>query len=113
MNLPDTIKIASREVQVRIAPLPDDLFGQFEPDKQVITLNEKNSKGAMVETFWHEVIHAINDYNRLDVELAMEIAKEGNPDEQAFDLEERITENFAKVFLQVITDNKLLALTAK
>jgi hypothetical protein len=113
MTIPNTIKIGSREVQVRIAPLPDNLFGQFDPEKQVITLNEKNSKMAMIETFWHEIIHAINDYNRLDVELAMELAKEGNPDQQAFDLEERITENFAKVFLQVITDNKLLALTAK
>lgn len=112
MNIPDTIKIASREVQVRIAPLPDGLLGQFDPETQVITLSDKTSKSITIETFWHEVIHAINDFNSLDARLAQEIAREGNPDEQAFDLEERITDDFAKVFLQVITDNKLLALTA-
>lgn len=112
MTIPDIIKIGSRDVEVRIAPLSDDLFGQFDPETQVIVLNEKNSKSAMIETFWHEVIHAINDFNSLDARLAQEIAREGNPDEQAFDLEERITDDFAKVFLQVITDNKLLKLTA-
>ena len=113
MKIPNEIKIGSRIVKVIIGKLDDTLLGQFDPANQEITLNENNKPVIMVETFWHEVVHAINDYNRLDFELAQEIAREGNPDEQAFNLEERITDGFAKVFLQVITDNNLLALTAK
>ena len=113
MKIPKTIKIGSRTVEVVIGKLDETLFGQFDPREQIITLNETNTASAQIETFWHELIHAINDYNRLDLELAQEIARDGNPDEQAFDLEEKITSSFATVFLQVITDNNLLALTAK
>ncbi len=116
MNIPKLIKISSRDVKVIIGSLPDNLMGQFVPDTQTITLNKNLSKVLLIETFWHELIHAINDYNRVTVEIATEIENNqeaGNTTEQAYNLEERMTENFAKVFLQVITDNELLGINVK
>lgn len=111
MDIPKTIKVGTRTVTVEIGSLDDTLYGIFEPDLQKITLNEKNTPSEMVATFWHELIHAINDLNRLDATLAREIEKETvDADAQAFDLEEQITAMFSDVFVQVISDNNLLKL---
>ncbi len=115
MSLPELIKVGSREVRVKVGALGADLFGEFDPNTQTITLNQTNTKMQMTETFWHELIHAINDFNRLDVELMMEMEAMqggggGDPETRAFMFEERMTEAFAGTFLQVIKDNALLAI---
>lgn len=115
MKIPDVIKIGNREVSVTYAKM-DGLFGQFDPKESVITLNKDNSKMQMIETFWHELIHAVNDFNRVGVEIADEIAAGqidgADPEMRGWMLEERLTEGFAKILPQVIKDNNLLNLTA-
>lgn len=88
-------------------------MGLYLPDEHKIQINSEIPQIHQIETFWHELIHAINDYNRVTVEIATELEKQApeNAGENAWNLEERMTENFAKVFLQVIQDNNLLALT--
>lgn len=111
MNIPNTIKVGSRTIEVKIGSLDASLMGIYEYNTQKITLNKNLSQSDMVATLWHEIIHAINDLNRLDATLAREIEMETvNADQQAFDLEERITGMFADVFVQVIKDNNLLKL---
>ena len=110
--IPDTIKIGNRTVKVKIGSMDANLMGQFNPNTLEINLSSANSKIQMIETFWHELIHAINDFNRLDVELADEMAAmqmdNADPNLRAGMMEERMTENFAQVFLQVIQENNLL-----
>ena len=114
MKIPDTIRIANRDVAIKYAKM-DGLFGQYDPKESTITLNKDNSKMQMIETFWHELIHAVNDYNRVGVEIADEIAAGqmdgSDPEMRGWMLEERLTENFAKIFPQVIKENNLLNLT--
>lgn len=109
-NIPTLIKVANRDIQVKIEALDDNLYGMYTPNTLTISLNKKNSPVIMVETFWHELIHAINDYNRVQYEIRLEISRKGEPDEQAYILEETITNDFANVFMQVIKVNNLLAL---
>ena len=111
MKLPKELKVGSGNIKIEIAELGDNLLGMYDTDSHVISLNKNQSDMSMTETFWHELIHAINDYNRVTVEIATEIQKEDANPEDAWNLEERMTENFAKVFLQVIQDNKLLGIT--
>lgn len=108
--IPEEIKIGNRTVLVQISDIGEDMYGMFDPNTQVIYLNSNLTMMQAVETFWHELIHAINDYNRFTEELAMELETTDNPDQDAFNFEERMTENFAKVFLQVIQDNNLLGI---
>ena len=108
--LPNEIKIGSRTVTVSVEPL-GNLMGQYDPSTLSILIDSNLAPYQIVETFWHEVIHAINDYNRFTQELAQEMATTDNPQQDAWNFEERMTENFAMLFLQVITDNKLLAIT--
>lgn len=112
MNIPDKIKVGTREVSVSVAPLDNNLAGSYFPDEMAIVLNSTNSKVQMIETFWHELIHAINDYTAFESTMAMEMMSGGDPEDRAFVMEEMMTENFSKVLLQVISENKLLNLTA-
>mgnify|MGYP007083424427 CR=1 FL=1 len=111
MTLPKLLKIGNRSIKVEIGSMDANLMGTYNPRDLVISLNQDLTKVQTIETFWHELIHAINDYNRVTVEIEAEIAREDtDPTESAFNLEERMTENFAKVFLQVVQDNNLLAI---
>lgn len=113
-NLPKEIKIGNRTIEVSVEKMDAGLFGFYDPMEMKIALNKDNNPVHMVETFWHELIHAINDFNRMSFEIQNEMATAGdNIQEQAFSLEERLTEDFAVTFLTVITDNNLLNITAK
>jgi len=111
------VMIGTREVPVKMVTMDSNLYGQYStvPDFE-ISLNKANSPSQMMETFWHELIHAIHDYNATQTLIMNEIAAaqyDGRaPDATAFNVEEQMTDGFAKIFLQVITDNKLLDLTA-
>lgn len=113
MKIPKEVKIGTRTIAIYVAPM-EGLFGQYSPLDQSIVLNASNTPSQMQETFWHELIHAINDYNRVYTTLAMEIEATqfdgGSPDVRAYNFEERMTEDFARVFLQVVQDNDLLPL---
>lgn len=112
MKLPESITIGHREIALRVEDLGPDLMGQFDSSGQVISLNKNLTPVQMVETFWHELIHAINNFNRVDIEIADEMAATqmdgADPELRALLLEERMTENFAMTFVQVIQDNNLL-----
>lgn len=109
--IPETIKIGDQEVRVYIASMVD-MYGFFDPENNTINLNVDNTPAEMTATFWHELIHAINYYNRLQVELSMELGAmqqdEADPEVRAAVLEERISEDFSRVFVQVIKENNLL-----
>lgn len=110
--IPTSVKIGNRTIKVTIGQIDGDLMGYYDPQNLEIVINDALSKVQKIETFWHELIHAINDYNRFEVEVQDEIQSqlsdgELNPEDTAR-LEERITERFATTFLQVITDNNLL-----
>lgn len=110
VKLPKEIKIGNRTVEVAVTKLDDTLMGRYNMDTFKIELNKNMTEPQMVETFWHELMHAIFDYNRVSIEIQTELQKEQNgQDADVWNLEERMAENFAKVFLQVIQDNNLLA----
>lgn len=113
-KIPKEIKIANRTIAVEVTKIEPQFMGLYHGDKLLIQINEELTPSLQVETFWHELIHAINDFNRVTVEIATELEKESpeNAGENAWNLEERMTENFAKVFIQVIQDNNLLKLTS-
>lgn len=113
-KIPKTIKIGNREIEVKIEAMDMNLFGFYDPMALSINLNEANSPVHMVETFWHELIHAINDFNRMNFEIQNEL-NTGTQDvvESAFSLEERLTEDFAVTFLMVIEENNLLGITSR
>lgn len=114
MIIPKSIKIGSREIAIEIVPL-DDFHGKYDLTTYKISINSKDNRMAQIETFWHEIIHAINDYNETETILANEIAVSqqdgGDPEMRAFNLEEQMTQGFASIFLQVIQENDLLPLT--
>lgn len=111
-KLPTKIKLASWDIAVkREAILKDGLLGYYNPKDMVIVVDSSLGDIQTLETFWHELIHAINDYNRLFIEIKAEVNQnDGSDEERIWMLEERVTENFAKVFMQVIKDNNLLDL---
>lgn len=121
MELPKEIKIGNRIITVEFNDFKDDEFlsqmgamGYYDPDnfRIVIDANLKNNNPTQViETFWHELVHAIFDSIRFNVELQMEMDDKDSIGEDAFKIEERTTENFARTFLQVIQDNDLLPTT--
>lgn len=111
-KLPKEIKIASRTVKIETIPLEGDgLLGYFDHNQQAIYLStDIQSADVLMETFWHELIHAINDYVRFEVEFQREVDDRDDLAVDAFNFNETFTEGFSKVLLQVIRDNNLLAL---
>jgi len=109
MNLPEEIKIGNRTIQVSVESISDDLFGFFDPETQRIVIADNiQNADLFMETFFHELIHAINDFIRFDHALIKELNDSDTPAEDAFNFNEFHAENFSKVFLQVIKDNSLL-----
>ena len=120
MQLPKEIKIGNRVVKVELRSFQNDEFegmnamGFYDSANFRIVIDadlEKNNPTQVLETFWHELMHAIFDYTRFGVELAQEIDDKDTPEYDAFKFEERYAETFAKVFLQVIQDNDLMEAT--
>lgn len=94
----------------------DGLMGSYDPETKTITINKDMSPSLQVETLWHEMIHAIHDFNGTQQAIANEIAASqfdgGHPEARAFNLEESLTNGFSNVLIQAIQDNNLLKLTA-
>lgn len=116
MKIPEKIKIGNREVKIELVNLTEfGLHGQYDPETYIISINSEDSRMAQIETLWHEIIHAVHDYNETMTSIANEIAASqmdgGDPEIRAYNLEEQMTQGFSSIFLQVIKDNKLLNLT--
>lgn len=116
MNLPKTLKIGSRDIAVKMTSFDDPkLMGMYDSVEQVILISKDMPKNQQIETLWHEMIHAIHDYNGVQAAIANEIAVSqydgGDPDARAFNLEETLTNGFSNVLVEAIKDNNLLALT--
>ena len=121
MELPKEIKIGNRIVTVEFSDDKDDEylsdvgamgFYDIQNFRIVIAANLKqNNPTQVVETFWHELMHAINDSIRFRFELENEMRDKDSIEEDAWKFEERIAEDFARTFLQVIQDNDLLPTT--
>lgn len=115
--MPKELIIGTRTVPVKMVSFDDPkLMGQYDPETQTISISKDMPMSQQIETLWHEMIHAIHDYNGVQAAIANEMAAgqyDGrNPDASAFNLEETLTNGFSNVLLQVITDNSLLKLTA-
>lgn len=114
-KLPSKIKIGNRTVPVTVkAKLKSNgthVMGYYSLDDPAIFINDGMSPLATVETFWHELMHAIFDYTRFNIDMQMEMNSEDDNAESAFKIEERSAENFAKVMLQVIQDNDIANIT--
>lgn len=112
-ELPKEIKIGNRIITVDFNDEPDErgAFGFYDPSEFRIvilaSLRESNPT-QITETFWHELMHAIFDFNRFVFELATEIDDKDAPIEDALKFEEKMSEQFAKTFLQVLQDNPAL-----
>lgn len=115
--IPSQIKIGNRTVPVTIqANLRSgdkEVMGYYSLDDPAIFINADMSPLATVETFWHELMHAIFDYTRFNIDMQMEMNSEDSDAESAFKIEERSAENFAKVMLQVIQDNDIANITTE
>jgi len=109
---PSEIKIGSRIVKVRFEDLSEaNLLGYFDQMEQEIVLNSQiTNADILAETFWHELVHAINDFIRFEVELQREMNNADDSDESAFNFNEVFTERFSVTLVQVIKDNNLKGL---
>lgn len=109
--LPNAMKIGNRTVTVRAGDTTMDedgnrAMGWYDFERFEIVIDETlKTRTQVIETFWHEIVHAINDYNRFHFEIAKELDDEDSPEVDAFHLDERLAESFAKTFLQVMQDN--------
>ena len=114
MNIPNTLKIGSREISVRIMPIDPAFLGLYLPDKLEIQLSSSiQSRSLLEEVFFHELFHAVGDYVRMEMSIRdeMEEVAESEGEEipsNSFSLEERITEAMSKTLLQVLKDNNLM-----
>lgn len=112
--IPDEIKIGMRTVKVLYADMGNlneqgALMGQYDPNALTITLNSQmTDRALLMETFWHELVHAINDKIRFDFELSRELQTEQNVGEFVASFNETFTESFSQTLMQVLADNKML-----
>lgn len=115
-KIPKKVKIGTREVKIDIIEDPEwDIMGAYSGMETRIVLNSAyvRSKSVAVETFWHELVHAVFDYIRFYNEMVMEMNDKDTVEYDAYKIEERTTESFAQTFLQVIHENKLSELNNK
>ena len=113
MKIPKQIKIGNRIIKVKFSnePFKEECYGWYNSADFIIVLsaNEQDSNPTVIaETFWHELMHAINDYNRFTAELQREMDDKDPIELDAWKFEEMITERTAKVLLQVLQDNPAL-----
>ena len=114
-KIPKKIKIGNRTILVKFQQFDGDEFkgvmGWYDGANFEIVIDgnlKKTNPTQVIETFWHEVIHAINHSIRFNMELQAEMNDKDTVEEDAWKFEEKITESFARTFLQVIQDNNLL-----
>ena len=114
--LPSQLKIGNRTVPVIVQPnlVAGDgqpVMGLYDLENPTIYIAAGMKPLATVETFWHELMHAIFDYTRFGIDMQMEMETTDSPAIDAYKLEERSAESFAKVFLQVVQDNNIANIT--
>lgn len=111
MKLPKEIKIGNRKVPVHqkkgLTVNDKPVMGYYDLTDPAIYIDKNMKPLAIVETFWHELMHAIFDYTRFGVDMVMELEDEDSHEVDAYKIEERAAESFAKVLLQVLADNDL------
>ncbi|MDF1498534.1 MAG: hypothetical protein P1P85_04250 [Patescibacteria group bacterium] len=110
MKIPERIKIGNRLVRVKFSrePFNDDAYGWYDANNFTILLSSRDQDSnptTIAETFWHELMHAINDFNRFSIEMQREMDDKDTPETDAYKFEEMITERTAKTLLQVLQDN--------
>lgn len=115
--IPTQIKIGNRTVPVTIQENlrsgDQEVMGFYSIEDPHIFINAGMSPLATVETFWHELMHAIFDFTRFNIDMQMEMDNSDSDAESAFKIEERSAENLAKTLLQVIQDNDIANITAE
>ena len=114
--IPPQLKIGNRTVPVRFENDPrssddQEVMGYYDIGDPQIVLRAGMSPLATVETFWHELMHAIFDFTRFNVDMQMELDDGDSDAVDAMKIEERSAESFAKVLLQVIQDNDIAHIT--
>lgn len=112
IKIPKSIKIGNRTIAVSQEVIDGNVFGFYDPMGMRIVMQKDLQPQALVETFWHELMHAIFDFIRFGFEMQTEMSDKDTPEVDAFKIEERTAENFAKTFLQVMQDNDLANITA-
>lgn len=109
--IPSQIKIGNRTVPVVFEPNlmsgDQSVMGFYRIDDPAIFIDSNLSPLATVETFWHELMHAIFDFTRFNIDMQMEMDDSDSDAVDAFKIEERSAENFAKVFIQILQDNDI------
>ena len=66
-KLPVEVTIAGHTIEV-IRESLDDCYGCFDPTKLVIAINTNMNNTLAWETFWHEIVEAINFFSEADME---------------------------------------------
>jgi len=108
-DIPKKVKVGTRTIPIETVDVDDGWYGLYSPFETKILLSRASikSRSLAVETFWHELVHAVFDYIRFYNEMVMEMNDKDPIEQDAYKIEERVTESFAQTFLQVIHDNKL------
>lgn len=107
-GIPTQIIIGNRTVTIEILDINElGLKGYYDDYEFRIVLNSSNDSSSMVETFWHELVHAMFAYINFRTEMMMEMDDKDTLEADAWKIEERTTDNFARIFMQVIQDNNL------
>lgn len=108
-KLPKEVKIGNRTIPIEREELMANPLGYYDPLNLRIVIDSSLSGTQMVETFWHEIVHAVFDYIRFGFEMAKEMDDKDTPETDAYKIEEYAAESFAKTFLQMMQDNPKLA----
>ena len=66
-RIPVEITIAGHTIEVKRQDL-DDCYGYFDASKLVIAINTNMNNTLAWETFWHEVVEAINFFSEAEME---------------------------------------------
>lgn len=112
MTIPKEIKLGNRTIPISVAPIDGNVMGYYDSATQEIYLSDNLTEPQLIETFWHELMHAIFDYHRFSADLRVELANSADNGgetmgQDSYDFEERLAEDFALTFLQIIQDNNL------
>jgi len=64
--LPESVNILGTVFQVRVVPLSDGLHGESSQAGRYIAVDESLDECQQLETFYHELVHAILDHGGYD-----------------------------------------------
>ena len=112
VKIPKEVKIGNRVIKVEFTKEADEMgvYGFYNPQEFRIGLSaakENQNPTTVLESFFHELMHAVADHLRLGFEIEQEMNDKDSAAEDAFKIEERIAEGFARTLIQVFRENKL------